>query len=110
MEVKKWGSKLQKIVTIIHEILDEDPSAKILIYSQWNDSLILLSYVLKEIEIPYCFMTKANNYRSTIEFKNDNKIKVLLLLLQQGNNGLDMSIATHIIIMEPILSASRNMK
>lgn len=51
-------------------------------------------------------MTRDHNYRSTTMFKESIDIPVLLMLLQQGNNGLDMSVASHIIIMEPILSAS----
>lgn len=105
-KVSKWGSKLGKIVSIIEEILDKELSPKILVYSQWEDSLSLLSHVLSSSHIACRTMSRRNNYESTMEFKNDPSVTVLLMLLQQGNNGLDMSMATHIIIMEPILSAS----
>lgn len=46
----KWGSKIDKILEIIQGILndqDADPaSKKILIYSQWEDSLTVLGHVL----------------------------------------------------------------
>ena len=51
-------------------------------------------------------MESTKNYENTTIFKSDFTIPVFLMKLQQGNNGLDLSIATHIIIMEPVLSAS----
>lgn len=107
--VSKYGSKMGKIVEIIQDIIDKEGFPKILVYSQWEDSLHLLSQILMELKIPCIFMTRKDNYASTVLFKTNPNIAVFLLLLQQGNNGLDMSIATHIIIMEPILSASISM-
>ena len=52
-------------------------------------------------------MESTKNYGNTTIFKTDFTIPVFLMRLQQGNNGLDLSIATHIIVMEPVLSASR---
>ena len=47
----KWGSKMGKIVSIIQSILNDDDadpeSKKILVYSQWEDSLFILAHVLK---------------------------------------------------------------
>ena len=47
----KWGSKMGKILYIIQSILNDanaDPeSKKILVYSQWEDSLYILAHVLK---------------------------------------------------------------
>ena len=105
-EISKWGTKLGKIVSIIQEIIQDNINPKILVYSQWEDSLSLLQRILSSIDISSCVMKRSNNYQSVATFKKDPSIHVLLLLLQQGNNGLDMSIANHIIIMEPILSAS----
>lgn len=52
-------------------------------------------------------MENKNNYKNTTIFKSDFTIPVFLIRLQQGNNGLDLSVATHIIVMEPVLSASK---
>ena len=69
----KWGRKMGTMINLIQSIIrSSEVCPKILVYSQWQDSLSMLR----------------------------------VMLLQQGNNGLDMSIASHIIIMEPILSAS----
>lgn len=51
-------------------------------------------------------MSRARNYESVFRFRQDPSIPILLMRLQQGNNGLDLSCATHIIVMEPVLSAS----
>ena len=52
-------------------------------------------------------MTRNNYYESVEIFKKSHNIPVFLMQLQKGNNGLDMSVATHVVIFEPILSASR---
>lgn len=116
----KWGSKMGKIVSIIQSILNDDDadpeSKKILVYSQWEDSLFILAHVLKwvldgrlilrESNIRYLVMNRTKHYENTFQFRNDPKIPVFLMRLQQGNNGLDLSVATHVIVMEPVLSAS----
>ena len=109
-----------KILDIIQSILNDvnaDPeSKKILVYSQWEDSLFILAHVLKwvydrclilrESNIRYLIMNRTKHYENTFQFRNDPKIPVFLMRLQQGNNGLDLSVATHVIVMEPVLSAS----
>ena len=113
----KWGRKLGSMINLIQSIITgSEECPKILVYSQWQDSLSMLRVILewawrpglmgREVKIKCILMTRDHNYRSTTVFKESNDIPVLLMLLQQGNNGLDMSIASHIIIMEPILSAS----
>lgn len=60
--------------------------------------------------IKYMMMTNKNHYESTEAFKTDPTVPVFLMKLQKGNNGLDMSVASHIVIFEPILSASLGRK
>lgn len=57
-------------------------------------------------QIKYLMMKEKNRYESTEAFKTDPTVPVFLMRLQKGNNGLDMSVASHIVIFEPILSAS----
>lgn len=113
----KWGRKMGTMINLIQSIIrSSEVCPKILVYSQWQDSLSMLRVILecawrqslmgREVNINCILMTRDHNYRSTTVFKESADIPVLLMLLQQGNNGLDMSIASHIIIMEPILSAS----
>ena len=55
-KVIKWGSKLGIIVNLLQEIINSEISAKILVYSQWDDSLTLLAHVLDEVNINYRVM------------------------------------------------------
>lgn len=64
--------------------------------------------MFRESQIKYLIMNRTKNYENTFQFRNDPSISVFLMRLQQGNNGLDLSVATHVIVMEPVLSASRN--
>ena len=44
-------------------------------------------------------MNRSKHYENTFQFRNDPKIPVFLMRLQQGNNGLDLSVATHVIVI-----------
>ena len=104
------------LLDLIRDLIRKGPDTKILVYSQWMDSLSMLKVILeswrvnglirRENYINCMLMTRKHNYESTSVFRESKNMPVFLMLLQQGNNGLDMSVASHIIIMEPILSAS----
>ena len=62
----------------------------------------------RESSIRFILMSRARNYENVFRFRKDPTIPILLMRLQQGNNGFDLSCATHVIVMEPVLSASRD--
>ena len=104
----RWGMKMGALVHLIRRIMKKEKrNTKILVYSQWEDSLIVIGKVLQACDIKFLMMTRNNYYESVEIFKKSHNIPVFLMQLQKGNNGLDMSVATHVVIFEPILSASR---
>lgn len=61
----KWGSKMGKILDIIQSILNDenaDPeSKKILVYSQWEDSLCILAHVLQYVIVLSFHVQRVTN-------------------------------------------------
>ena len=95
------------LLDLIRDLIRKGPDTKILVYSQWMDSLSMLKVILeswrvnglirRENYINCLLMTRKHNYESTSVFRESKNMPVFLMLLQQGNNGLDMSVASHII-------------
>jgi hypothetical protein len=48
-----WGTKIENIIRKIFSIVTKEKDAKILIFSQWNDVLILMGRALQENQIQY---------------------------------------------------------
>ena len=106
--IKKYGSKLGKIISIIRHLVSQEES-RIIIFSQWDDMLTLIGKTLAENGIENCFV-KGNVWsrNSAIsKFKagktndgNDNK--VIMLSLKNAASGTNLTEATHIFFVEPI--------
>jgi SNF2 family DNA or RNA helicase len=91
--------KIKGALNLIENIPKED---KILVFSSWSKCLKLLSSGLSTDD--YCFIDgstkgKDRNYLISL-FKQTNK-RILLLTLKLGSEGLNLTEANHIIIMEP---------
>lgn len=96
----KYVKKFAKVIDIIQKTESDD---KILIFSQWDHSLNLLSQCLENEGISYL------KYNGKIDINKKNIIladfkksscKVLLLTLTSGGVGLDLSHANNVIIMD----------
>jgi len=106
--IKKYGSKLGKIISIIRNIILED-NARIIIFSQWDTMLSLISKSLSENGIANCSV-KGNVWsrNSAIsKFKNGKTLsgeenKIILLSLKNCASGTNLTEATHIFFVEPI--------
>jgi len=101
--VDKYGSKLGKLIQMIRTLLTQD--ARIIVFSQWDEMLLLIKKSMIENGID-CSFISGNVYKRTkaIErFKlggNDNS--VILLSLENSASGTNLTEATHIFFIEPI--------
>jgi SNF2 family DNA or RNA helicase len=105
--VKKYGSKLGKLITMINQLIIHDET-RIIIFSQWEDMLSLVGKTLADNGIGNCFV-KGNVFcrnaaiRKFKDGKNkgdDNK--VIMLSLKNAASGTNLTEATHIFFIEPI--------
>lgn len=106
--IRKYGSKLGKLISIIRFLVSQE-STRIIIFSQWDDMLSLVGKTLADNGIENCFV-KGNVWsrNSAInKFKagknnsgTDNK--VIMLSLKNAASGTNLTEATHIFFVEPI--------
>lgn len=94
------------IINYIRSI--QDPTDKIIIFSDYVKALECLSIELDREGFKYAIVTgnkikkgsrikKGSNKEQLEIFKTDPTVKILLLSLKLGNNGLNLSCANHII-------------
>jgi SNF2 family DNA or RNA helicase len=90
-----------------------DPSTRIIIFSQWDNMLNLISRILTDNKFNNSFIKGNANFRnSSIEkFNNDtNDNKIIMLSLKNSASGTNLNKATHIFFMDPINNTLENIK
>jgi len=84
---------------------------KILIFSHWDSILIAILYGLDENNIASRSSLKSNFTKNVSEFKDYSKeVTCLLLNLKFAGKGLNLIEATHVFLVEPILSADEELQ
>ena len=106
--IKKYGSKLGKIILMIRKLLTVKDN-RIIVFSQWDRMLNLISNSLAENGIENSFV-KGNvwnrnaaikKFKLGINNKGDEN-KVIMLSLKNSASGTNLTEATHIFFVEPI--------
>jgi SNF2 family DNA or RNA helicase len=99
------SAKLKRAIELIHKFMVEKPQEKILVFSQFTTLLDLMEIPLRRAEIKYVrydgSMTAAERTKATEHFRQEDDIKVMILSLKAGNAGLNLNIASQVIILDP---------
>ncbi|XP_035226915.1 E3 ubiquitin-protein ligase SHPRH-like, partial [Stegodyphus dumicola] len=110
-EIKgRYSSKIHGVLKCLLEIRKKNSKAKTIVFSSWKDFLFLLEMALRENNIK-C-VSLCNRTPNTFEnylprFKSSLEENVLLLPLKVGANGMNITEATNVIIIEPVLDYSQ---
>ncbi|KAK3126035.1 hypothetical protein QOZ80_7BG0613020 [Eleusine coracana subsp. coracana] len=114
-----YGTKVEAITRRILKITSNDATAKVLVFSSWNDVLDLLEHSLTTNNISYIRMKGGRKSQAALsQFKGQRSclnggevkgtvaktVQVLLMLIQHGANGLNLLEAQHVILVEPLLN------
>ncbi|CAF0891343.1 unnamed protein product [Adineta ricciae] len=117
----RYGTKVDSIVSFILNLLNDDiqqsannvpvttvtnefkAPVKILVFSQFTDVLNVLAISLKLNAISHLHFTSTKILQ---QFRQDPSISVLLMPLGKGANGLNLTEAQHVILVEPQLHRS----
>uniref|UniRef100_A0A6C0BJK5 Helicase n=1 Tax=viral metagenome TaxID=1070528 RepID=A0A6C0BJK5_9ZZZZ len=94
------SAKFTKILQLLQETPVED---KVIIFSQWTQSLTLLGQRLKSegiIFLTYQGDQSSSARQAVLQRFKDEPVKVLLMTIKSGGVGLDLSYANHVILME----------
>jgi SNF2 family DNA or RNA helicase len=103
---KNWqpSAKTTKVCELLKEI--EPSGEKTIIFSQWTAMLDLLEIPIKyELGIKYCRydggMSRTEREDAIAQFVDNPRVKVMLVSLRAGNAGLNLTVASHVIICDP---------
>merc|ERR1719195_2025481 len=107
---------VEAVVKSLIKIRSEDSEAKSLVFSTWTDVLDILGAALDENNIPYASLhnsgaTMQGNFKRNLQkFKNREDVKVLLMPISRGANGLNLVEASHVLLMEPLLNPAQELQ
>ena len=102
-----WSTKIGSLASLCLSIVAQEPRAKMLVFSEWLDCLVLVAHCLAENGIPNLTLVKKREYESIIHrFNTDPTLKCLLMPTTRSNHGLNLTIASHVILVEPSTSAA----
>ena len=105
------GSYGTKVTRIVSDILTmRDRGEKGVVFSQWNDMLEIVESALFENGIVTVRPTGANKFGDSVRKFSSVDCDVLLLNLKQGAEGLTLTMATHVYMVEPVMNAALDMQ
>ena len=104
--VFRHSGKTKALWDYLSGVLHADASAKAVLFSQWTTCLDLLGVMLDVMGFKYArFDGRVNSIdeRGDIiaQFKEQPDCRVLLTSLGAGGEGLNLTFANHVILMEP---------
>nr|GLL21004.1 E3 ubiquitin-protein ligase SHPRH isoform X1 [Ipomoea trifida] len=117
-----YSTKVEAVTRRILWINSKNSTAKVLVFSSWNDVLDVLAHAFAANDISYIRMKGGRKAHAAINhFRGQNSnsigrgrsqdrqpdakpVQVLLILIQHGANGLNLLEAEHVILVEPLLN------
>lgn len=101
----KTSTKIEALMQELEIMQRNDPSSKALVFSQFSRFLEIVEWRIKRQGISCASLlgsmpiTSRNNI--VITFQTDPSLKVLLISLKAGGEGLNLQAADHIFVMDP---------
>jgi SNF2 family DNA or RNA helicase len=99
--INKYGSKMALLVEYLYKIF-ENKENRVIIFSQYDKMLQLISITLTEFKIKFVYCT-GNNYvlnRNINKFKTDDSYRVIMLSSQSSNSGTTLTEANHVVMCD----------
>lgn len=107
-DIQLKGSYSTKITAITAQLLKiklQEPDAKSLVFSSNSEVLKLIAHALKENDIQHAFLQHKNHFQLNLDtFKTSSTLNVLLIPMSSGSKGLNITEATHVLLVEPSLN------
>lgn len=94
---------------LLRRISMQDRCAKTIVFSQWQGVLQIVAVGLTTNEIAFADAFSKGGRQQDKEvqtFKASSDVNVLLLATKSGANGLNLTEATNVVLVEPVMSPS----
>lgn len=100
----KLGTKIEHLINTLKTIISENVNNKIIVFSQWDNMLKLISKILDEYEINHLFLNGSINVITSKirKFKIQNNINVVLMSSDKSPSGLNLTEASYIILLDTL--------
>ncbi|KAF1347719.1 SNF2 family N-terminal domain-containing protein [Delphinella strobiligena] len=99
------SAKIEKTMDIVREIMVGQDQEKIIIFSQWTSLLDLLEIEIDRNHYGYRRYDGSMNAKmrgdAVDDFKTKSSVRMMLVSLKAGNAGLNLNIASQVIILDP---------
>lgn len=108
-----YSTKVEAVVKALIEIRRNDPTAKSLVFSAWQEVLNIISRALTDNNVTHRQISQVGHkyfQSKLLDFKLDEDISTLLLPLNVACNGLNIIEATHVLLVEPILNPATELQ
>ena len=103
-EGPKLGTKIEHLINTLKDIISKDVNNKIIVFSQWDNMLKLISKILNDYEINHIFLNGSINVITSKirKFKIQNNINVVLMSSDKSPSGLNLTEASYIILLDTL--------
>eukprot|EP00929_Paragymnodinium_shiwhaense_P049545 TRINITY_DN24987_c0_g1_i4.p1 TRINITY_DN24987_c0_g1~~TRINITY_DN24987_c0_g1_i4.p1 ORF type:complete len:1058 (-),score=195.10 TRINITY_DN24987_c0_g1_i4:85-3258(-) len=99
------SGKVEAMVSKLDAILAKDDTAKVLVFSQFTTFLEIIAWRLKLQGLTQASlvgtMSAEERHRACLRFQSDEQLKVLLVSLKAGGEGLNLQAANYVFLMDP---------
>lgn len=99
------SAKIDKMMELLRDIREQDPNAKTIVFSLWTSFLDLVEIPVHDEGFRYRrydgSMPPRERDAAVQAFMDRPEVGVFLVSLMAGNAGLNLTAATHVIILEP---------
>lgn len=100
--VKKYGTKMSLMIKYLLNLFNENNDNRVIIFSQYDDMLKLISQVLNDFKIKFVFCKGNVNVisKNITKFKENPLYRVILLSSDRSNSGSNLTEASHIFLID----------
>ena len=99
------STKIEALREEISRMIERDPGAKCLVFSQFTSMLQLIAFRLESVGIKLVklegSMTLAQRDAAINTFTNDADTRVFLMSLKAGGVALNLTVASHVFLIDP---------
>jgi len=99
------STKVERLVELLQRIRTETPEAKSIIFSQYANMLHIVDWRLKRAGIKTVMLMGSLpiSMRQAMlrAFREDDSVKVILISLKAGGEGLNLQVATNVFMLDP---------
>ena len=95
---------MSEMIRYLKEILSQSNDNRFIVFSQWDSMLKLVGKVLKESDINHLFLNGSIHVINgrIKKFKLDQGVRVVLLSSEKAASGLNLTEASHIILLDTL--------